>query len=181
MTSLRLLYVSNAGRQKLQTALAEAIAAHQEICRERQVAFELSGDGWHDNPHFNYLQQLEANATRKIAELRDLLATARVWEVADGARPTDRARLGSIALLSLCNVENGTMGRRLIEIVGFQEGDESGMRVPYDAPLAAALLGKKPGDVIDVTLPIGPVEIELLELYRSTSEANQCMVGDVAD
>lgn len=171
MGSLHVHYVSRSGRDKLQASLARAVEAHEDICRQRQAAFELSGDGWHDNPHFNYLQQLEASGTRKIAELRELLAQTQVFEVTDGRRPTDRARLGSIALIGVSNVESGRVETKVIEIVGFQEGDERGNRVAYDAPLAAAILGKRPGDRIETDLPLGRVEIELLTLFRNAADA----------
>jgi transcription elongation factor GreA len=171
MSSLHVHYVSRAGRDKLQAALADAVDAYQEICRQRQLAFELSGDGWHDNPHFNHLQQLEANGTHKIAELRELLARTQIFEVADGKRPTDRARLGSIAYIEVSNLATGQLSTRVIEIVGFQEGDESGARVSYDAPLAKVLLGKRPGDVVETHLPGGRVEIELVELFESEAAA----------
>lgn len=171
MSSLRVHYVSRTGRGRLQAQLADAIAAYREICGQRQLAFEQSGDGWHDNPHFNHLQQLEASSTHKIAELRELLAGTQIFEVTDGKRPTDRARLGSIAHLELRNLATGRVDTRLIEIVGFQEGDEVGARVPYDAPLAKAILGKRTGDVVETRFPGGRMEIEVVELFESEADA----------
>ena len=171
MSQVRVHYVSQSGRERLQAALSAAIEAHQEICRQRQLAFELSGDGWHDNPHFNHLQQLEANSTHRIADLRNVLARTQIVEVADGQRPIDRARLGSIAHIEVADRATGQITTRVIEIVGFQEGNAAGGRVSYDAPLAKALLGRRAGDVVETTLPSGRVEIVLVELFESEDDA----------
>ena len=58
--------LTSRGVQLFQNRLAKARMEHQKICNERTVAHELSGDGWHDNPYFNYLQQMEANKTWRI-------------------------------------------------------------------------------------------------------------------
>jgi transcription elongation factor GreA len=159
------VYVTPLGLERLNARLAELRRRHEEICEQRTVAHELSGDGWHDNPHLNYLQQMEANSTWKIRELEELVARARIVEIEDGRRPTERIRLGSVVTLSSQDPVTGDEREQTVEIVGHQESDQKLGRVAYDAPLGRALLGRRAGDFFEVRLPEGRVEVEILELH----------------
>lgn len=165
MTDRGPVFVSAAGRRALETELAEKRRRHKEICEEREQAFELSGDGWHDNPHFNHLQQLEANMTREVALLDDMLQRVREFEVQEGARATDRVRLGSVVRVLLTPTGDGGAEERVFEVGGFQESDPGARRVGYNAPLAGRILGLEPGDSVLLRMPNGEFEVEVIALH----------------
>ena len=163
------IFVTVVGRQILQEQLNEKRRRYKEICDERTVAHELSGDGWHDNPHFNYLQQMEATATREIAALNGLLARARMFRVANGCRPLDRVALGSVVTVLICDLPTGDETLRTFEIVGFQETQADAGRLAYNVPLVAGVMGLEVGDSVEVRLPTGTVEVEVAALHEDTS------------
>ncbi len=160
------VHVTPAGLARLQAQLEEKRRRHREICAERELAHELSGDGWHDNPHFNHLQQLEANATREVAQLLGLIRRAQVFQVRPGARPTAVVTCGSIVTVLLAHTETGREERRTFEIVGYEEGDGSPNQIAYNVPLAALILGAKVGDCVTVPLPSGEYDVEVLALHQ---------------
>jgi transcription elongation factor GreA len=164
------VYVTPLGLERLTARLAEQRRRHEEICEQRALAHELSGDGWHDNPHFNYLQQMEANSTWKIRELEDLVARVRVVEVEEGRRPTSNVRLGSLVTISACDKVTGEEREQTIEIVGHQESDPKAGRVAYDSPLGRALLGRRAGECFEVRLPDARLEVEIVELHARRDE-----------
>lgn len=90
------LLLTPAGLVRLRERLADKFAEYEDIRAQRQVAFELSGDGWHDNPEFNRAQQMEANCNREIKKLSDMLTSAQVIEIGAGRRPTDVVEVGSL-------------------------------------------------------------------------------------
>lgn len=90
------LLLTPAGLVRLRERLADKFAEYEDIRAQRQVAFELSGDGWHDNPEFNRAQQMEANCNREIKKLSDMLTSAQVIEIGAGRRPTDAVEVGSL-------------------------------------------------------------------------------------
>lgn len=159
------IYVTPAGLEQLQARLREQRRRHEDLCEQRAVAHELSGDGWHDNPHFNYLQQMEANSTWKIRELEALIARARIVEIEEGRRPIHRIRLGSVVSLAIYDMDRSEDREQTLEIVGHQETDPARGRVSYDSPLGRALLGHRAGDVFEVALPDGRLEVEVVELH----------------
>ncbi|OAB34885.1 transcription elongation factor GreA [Paenibacillus macquariensis subsp. defensor] len=50
------------------------------------------------------------------------------------------------------------------QIVGPSEADVLENKISYESPLGKELLGKKIGDVINVTAPVGIIKYELLEI-----------------
>ena len=165
------MYLSAEGVILFENRLAAERKIHAQICHDREIAHELAGDGWHDNPDFNRLQQLEASSTWKIHELETVLATARRFEVVEGARPTDGIQLGSVVKIEVFNMNEDEGQERVIEIVGYQESDPSKGCVSYDAPLAKAIMGLKAGDYQEAKLGNRAVDIEIRELYKSRSAA----------
>lgn len=168
------IFVTPRGRDLLMRRIEEKRRHHQDICAEREAAYELSGDGWHDNPHFNHLQQLEAIATREVAELEALLRRAKMFLPRDGARPTERVGLGSVVTVLIVNEGDESSVERTFEVVGYQESHVEVGRLAYDVPLAARVMGLESGDSARMRLPGGrQVRVEVVDLHEDAS-----MLGD---
>ena len=165
------IHVSAQGLQRLQDRLEAQRKSHAELCKEREIAHELSGDGWHDNPHFNYLQQMEANSTWKISELEGLINNARLFHVEEGHRPTTQVSLGSVVQYLLTDLESGEEREHTIEIVGYEESDPDQGRISYSAPIGRALFGLTEGDGDEIQLPQGARFLEVIELFASREAA----------
>lgn len=165
------IYLSQTGLQMFQDRLEKQRQAHAQICHEREVAHELSGDGWHDNPHFNYLQQMEANSSWKIFELQEVLNKAKRYTVTEGQRPMDRVTYGSVVKCIIIDLVDDSERELILEIVGYEEGDPDKNQVSYAAPLGAALMGLTTEGYFETRLPQGEVYIEILEFYSSREEA----------
>ena len=157
--------VSSTGHDQLKRRLDALNARYDVVRAERQQAFELAGDGWHDNPSLNALQQQEAELTRQVAELSRLIARARILDVRDGSRPVDAVRYGSIVRLESV----GPAATQLWEIAGFDESDAAGKKLAYSSPLGRRLLGKQEGDEIE--LPSGEC-VAVAALYGSWTDCD---------
>jgi len=157
---------STAGLNRLRSDLELRLAELREICAARDAAFELSGDGWHDNPHFNKMQEDEVAKNRQIAELRSQIQGAVLFAAEDGRRPTKRVALGAIVLLEVR--EPGEPQReRLVEIVAYGESDPSRGRFAYSTPVARALLGLEPGDESEGPGRKTTAQLEVVELLQA--------------
>ena len=51
-------------------------------------------------------------------------------------------------------------------IVGSAEADPMNFKISNESPVGSALLGKKVGDVVEVTVPSGVSKFEILEIRR---------------
>lgn len=162
--------LTSAGFARLQERLSRKLAEYEGIRAQRQMAFELSGDGWHDNPEFNRAQQMEANCNREIKKLHDMLAQGRIVEIVEGNRPVDEVRVGSLVSFVRWG-DDGPSALETWEIGGHGDGDPQRGVVAYDAPLGAALCGLKVGEYAEeVQLGETPVDLEVVALHARRTE-----------
>jgi transcription elongation GreA/GreB family factor len=142
------ILVSHAGLALLSERLERLQGEYRTLCQERATACELCGDGWHDNPYLNQLQQREARKTMEIREVETLLQRAQLVTT-PVTRPTAHVALGSIVRLSKL-LPSGAQQEQVLEVVGWGESDASRGHVAYNAPLVQPLLGLVPGDEAEI-------------------------------
>lgn len=161
------LILTSTGSVRLQERLKRKLEEYDDIRAQRQVAFELSGDGWHDNPEFNRAQQMEANCNREIKKLADMLTIGQVVEVIEGQRPRDVVSVGSLVTFVRWSDE-GFSDEETWEIGGHGDSQPSSRCVAYDAPLGAALFGLKVGEYAEeVLLGDRQIDLEIVALHPS--------------
>lgn len=166
------IILTSTGIVRLQARLKRKLEEYDDIRAQRQVAFELSGDGWHDNPEFNRAQQMEANCNREIKKLLDILALRQVVEVIEGQRPQDAVSVGSLVTFVRWNDE-GSSDEETWEIGGHGDSQPDRHCVAYDAPLGAALFGLKVGEYAEeVQLGDQQIDLEIVALHpcRTTQD-----------
>jgi len=162
------IYVTASGQDNLRRKLTEKLAEHKQLCEERTTAHALSGDGWHDNPYHDRLQQLESEKTREIASLRQQLESARLVTVDPKRRPVELVQIGSIVALRIED-ESGGERTAVWEIAGFGETDVATRKLGYNTPLAQALLNECAGSEVSASLPGGTVFITIESMFSNWS------------
>ncbi len=102
--------------------------------------------------------QTETNVLLRETLARDL----RYWEIRQAsAQLVAPARNGTVAFG--CRVTIARKGRtQNFRIVGVDETDAKGL-VSFRSPLAAAILGARPGDIVEAPAPLGEIEIQSVE------------------
>ncbi|WPP46944.1 GreA/GreB family elongation factor [Pseudomonas sp. AN-1] len=171
MSDVLSVTLTPAGFARLQQRLVRKLDEYEDIRAQRQVAFELSGDGWHDNPEFNRAQQMEANCNREIKKLNDMLALGRVVEIVEGQRPTAEVAVGSLVTFVRWG-DDGPAAEETWEIGGHGDSDPQRACVAYDAPLGAALFGLKVGEYAEeVQLGEALVDLEIVALHPRHPDA----------
>jgi len=94
----------------------------------------------------------------RIQELKARLASAVLvenWE----RRSSDEVRFGARV-----TVQGEGQHPRQIDVVGVDEADATSGRIAFVAPLARALLGKRPGNVVTFRTPRGEEELEVVSV-----------------
>lgn len=129
-------------RPQVMQALNEA-AAHGDIS---------------DNADYRVAKERRDWLEGKIKEVEDKLARAQIIETKD--LNTDRVVFGCTVLLS--DVESGRQVK--YTIVGADEADIRAGRISVNSPVAKGLIGREIGDVVQVKVPSGKKEYEILEI-----------------
>jgi transcription elongation factor GreA len=90
----------------------------------------------------------------RIAELEDILHVAKV---------VTSHKKGSVDIG--CKVTLTINGKKeIFHVVGEWEADPSQKKISHSSPLGKALLGKKPGDKVEVVAPAGKILYHVIEI-----------------
>jgi len=155
--------VTEAGLKNLEGKIAELEVLVKEIQAEKAIAYTASGDGWHDNPGFNQLEQKEYYA---INELQQLKITAdNVVVIKIESRNTENVQIGSIVKIEQFYYKDNSIKNFIWEIVGHQESDFKQNRIAYDTPVGSAIMGKKVGETTEMNLPVGKARFKVISFY----------------
>jgi transcription elongation factor GreA len=135
------------GLEALKAELAQLEGdARREIARRIQVAREL-GD-LSENAEYHIAKEDQAHLETKILRLTERLRNARVQ-----AAPVDS---DVVAFGSTVTVADEESGREATwTLVGPTEANVSAGKLSAESPMAKALMGRKPGDEVEVHTPRG--------------------------
>jgi transcription elongation factor GreA len=107
-----------------------------------------------ENSEYAAAKQDLAFIDGRILELEELLHTAKVV-TNHGKKTID---VGSKVILHV----NGKQEE--FTVVGEWEADPMKKKISHDSPLGKALIGKKPGDMVEVAAPAGKVAYKILDI-----------------
>ena len=111
-----------------------------------------------ENAEYHAARERQSFIEGRIAEVEDLLSRA---EVIDTSKLTGNViRFGAHVLLA----DEDTDEESAYLIVGSHESDIADGRLSITSPLARALIGKTPGDQVEVTTPRGHKAYEVVEV-----------------
>lgn len=148
-------YITPAGHRRLSDELDELwLRKRPEVTRALSAA-AAEGDR-SENAEYIYRKKELRGIDRRIRYLRKRLDILKI--VRDGPTDPTRAFFGAEV-----TVEDD-QGQARYRIVGSDETDAAAGHISVDAPVARALLGKAVGDVVDVRIPEGSRELEILSI-----------------
>ena len=111
-----------------------------------------------ENAEYDAAKEQQAFLEKKIREIENKIANADVVDPA--AMDTDRVVFGLQV-----TVQDLDSGEEIsYQIVGIDEADIAEQRISVSSPVARALIGKSVGDVVQVQIPRGLRELEILDI-----------------
>ncbi|MFN3651047.1 MAG: transcription elongation factor GreA [Armatimonadota bacterium] len=151
-------WVTTHGLRKLEEDLAELRSRRAEVAERLRQAKELGN--LEENTDFQEAKNEQALLESRIAELRETIAGASVLDPED--IPVDRVGLGSLVVVrDLVDEEEWEL-----TLVAPAEADPDRDAISHECPLGQALLGRVPGDVVEVEAPLGRLQYEVLSIRR---------------
>ena len=145
--------ITQIGLDKLKEELDMRINVKKDDLKEMIQEMRDRGDLSENDGYTLALEEFESNEHR-IGQLRQMIDTA---EVVSG-NGSSKIAVGSKVLLKIKEKEVE------YHIVGQSEADPLENRISEETPIGKALVGKKKGDTINVDLPVGKVEYEIINV-----------------
>lgn len=162
MLTDREIVMTRAGLRKIEEELERLQTHHRrevaDRIRESTQYGDLSEIG--GNAEYEEAKAEQAFIEGRILELKKILSNARV--VDESEIPTDCVGIGST--VSVRDLETGYQWEW--EIVGPVEADPEQSKISYESPVGQALIGKKPGDVVEVIVPAGLRRYQIVSIGK---------------
>lgn len=112
-----------------------------------------------ENSEYDDAKNEQAFIEGKIMELEKKLRNARIIEEVN----TDKVSLGSTVVIK--DLEFGDIFE--YTIVGSTEADPSANKISNESPVGEALIGKTVGSIIEVNVPAGIIQYELVDMKKA--------------
>jgi transcription elongation factor GreA len=139
-----------AGIQTLKDELAQLTTTKRADIAERLKEAKADGD-LSENAMFDAARDEQGFVEGRISEIEHILKHSKLIEVTSG---------GSVSLGSTVHVELSS-GKQRYVIVGSTEANPDEGKISDESPIGRALLGKKPGDKVEITVPSGVITYKI--------------------
>ena len=135
-------YLENVKRPEISRAIAEA--------RDKG---DLS-----ENAEYDAAKEAQGMLEMKISQLKDLVANARI---------IDHSKLNTheVQILNTVTIKNVKNGAQMkYTIVAESEANIKEHKIASSTPIAKGLMGHKVGDVVDIRVPSGMMQFEIVDI-----------------
>ncbi len=152
-------YLTEEGLQKLKAEL-EHMRGVERPAISRQIAEAREKGDLSENAEYEAAKEAQAMLEMKIARLEDSLANSRILDES----MIDTSRVQILNKVKIRNRANNTVMEYFI--VSETEADIKAGKISVNTPIAKGLLGKKVGDAVEIMVPSGLINLEIIEISR---------------
>ena len=152
-------YYSEEGLQKLKDELNYLITKERPAASAAIAEARDKGD-LSENAEYDAAKEAQGLLEARISKLQDLIANSRLLD-------ESKLDTSKILLLSKVEIKNTKTNMKIAyEIVPESESDIKKNKISVSSPIAKALLGKRVGDLVEVQVPAGIMNFEVLSVQR---------------
>lgn len=149
-------HITAAGLEKLRNDLETLKANRPHL--SAQIAEARDKGDLSENAEYDAAKEAQGLLEMRIAKLEQSLANARVLD-------PSKIDTKSVQILNYVSVRNLTTNKDAkYMLVSENEANIKEGKLSVGTPIAKALLGKKRGDVVEVTVPSGTMKLEILDI-----------------
>lgn len=157
------IILTQAGLEKLENELAELKnVKRKEVAEKIKVA--LSFGDLSENSEYDEAKNEQAIVEARIADIEVMLKNVSVIDEDD--LNVENIHIGSKVEVRVLNMGTGKTTVMEYKIVGSNEADPLMGNISDESAVGRALLGKKLGDRVEVEVPAGMMEYEVLRISK---------------
>ena len=156
---MKVAYYTEEGLRALKAELdqlrdVESPRASQSIAEARDKG-DLS-----ENAEYDAAKEAQGLLELKIAKLEELVASARVIDESQ----LDTSKVLILSTVKLKNKANNAV--MTYTLVAESEADLKSGKISVSSPIGRGLLGKSVGDIAEIKVPNGTLQMEIIEITR---------------
>jgi transcription elongation factor GreA len=148
-------HLTQQGVDELKKELAELIALRSDIAGRIKTAREF-GD-LSENMEYSAARQDQERNENRISEIEHILSNV---QIITAPKSDGKVVLGSTVKLKS---DNGNKTKEF-QVVGTVEADPLSGKISDESPIGQALMGKKPGEKVEIKLPAETISYTIVEI-----------------
>lgn len=113
-----------------------------------------------ENAEYDAAKEAQGHHESKISKLTNILANARLIDESK----LDTSKVLALSIVKIKNIQNGAS--MTYQLVSETEADLKSGKISVKSPIAQGLLGKFVGDKVEIAVPAGKIEFEIVEISR---------------
>lgn len=152
-------YYSKEGLEKLKEEL-HLLKTEGRTQIARAIAEARDKGDLSENAEYDAAKEAQGLHEAKIAKLSDTLANARLIDEAK----LDSSKVLALSIVKIKNVKNNAT--MTYQLVSETEADLKSGKISVKSPIAQGLLGKSVGDQVEISVPAGKMQLEIVEISR---------------
>ncbi|HVA97363.1 MAG TPA: transcription elongation factor GreA [Bacteroidia bacterium] len=155
----QLSYFTEEGLKKLQDELT-FLKTKERTSISKQIAEARDKGDLSENAEYDAAKEAQGLLELKISKMEQVLNNARLIDQSQ----LDTSKVLILSKVKIKNVKNGAVMN--YTIVAENEADLKAGKISVNSPIAHGLLGKKVGDKVDIKVPSGSVQFQIIEISR---------------
>lgn len=155
----KVAYYTEEGLNKLKNELQE-LKTKGRTAIARQIAEARDKGDLSENAEYDAAKDAQGLHELKISKLEEIISIARLLDESS-------IDISKVSVLSTVKIKNKANGREMsYTLVAEEEADLKLNKISVTSPIGKGLLGKKVGELAEITVPAGKVQFEVLEISR---------------
>ena len=151
------IYLTESGYQKLKEELDHMRSVERPAISAMIAEARDKGD-LSENAEYDAAREAQGMLEMRIAKLEDTIANARIID-------ESKIDTSKVQILNKVTLKNHNTGKTVeYTLVSEKEANLKEGKLAISTPIAKALLGKKKGEKVDVTVPAGVIHFEILDI-----------------
>jgi transcription elongation factor GreA len=150
------VYVTEEGLQKMKEELD--LLRNERPAMARLIADARDKGDLTENAEYSAAKEAQGMLEMKIARLEDIVSRSRII---DGSR----INTSRVQILNKVRILNRVSGKTMeYQLVPESEANLKEGKIAATSPIAQGIMGRKVGDVVEVTVPSGVIPFEIVEI-----------------
>jgi len=153
----KVTYITQEGLNKLKEEL-EYLMNVERPSISKQIGEAIEKGDISENAEYDAAKDAQGMLEAKISVLRDKIAHARIIDESK----IDTSAVQILNKVTIKNTKNNTTQQ--YTIVSEHEADLKSGKISIGTPIAKGLIGKKVGDVVEIKVPSGVMQFEIIDI-----------------
>ena len=157
----KITYLTEEGLKKLQEDLHQLKTVERPSI-SRQIAEARDKGDLSENAEYDAAKEAQGLLEMKITKMEELVASVRIID----ETKLDTSKVSVLCKVKIRNVAN--KAEMTYVLVAENEADLKSGKISVSSPIGKGLLGKKVGEIADITTPGGVLKFEVVEIGLSS-------------